>query len=71
MEIKVEPVKCKDLKPGDLFSIANQDEWDSNLEWSLSIGEKVYIRTNIPCPEDQRESEIYRVTIITLTFDIN
>jgi len=62
MKIIVTKVKGKDLKSGDLFTTANQEYWDNRSP--LALGEKVYIRTDMPCPENQKEEEIYRVDII-------
>ncbi len=63
MRITATAVKAKDLKPGDLFNrFCPQSYWD-NLK-QASLGEKVYIRTNTPVPdEEQGEVEVYRITI--------
>ena len=66
MVIKVENITGKDLQPGDLFSIVNEVWWESvnNRDTDPTpIGEMVYIRTNAPCPEDQRNDELVRLTI--------
>jgi len=47
MKINCTPIKGKDLKPGDLFSTVGSIYWD-NIKENKSIGEKVYIRTEIP-----------------------
>lgn len=61
MKILAKPVKGKDLKPGDLFSTANQLYWDNrNPE---SIGEKVFIRTDTPLTPEQAQEEICRIEI--------
>ena len=62
MKIYSKAVLCKDLKPGDLFSTAHQAYWDL-MDTTQAIGEKIYIRTNVPCPQDQAEHEIQRITI--------
>jgi len=62
MKIKAIKVEASELKAGDLFSTANQTYWD-NIKANLSIGEKVYIRTETPCPQDQEDDEIYKVVI--------
>jgi len=62
MKIIAEPVKGKDLEPGDLFSTADQFYWDNRPK--ESIGEKVYIRTETPLTPEQGEEDIYRITII-------
>ena len=61
MKIKAVPVKGKDLKPGDLFSTANQFYWDHRDQ--DSIGEKVYIRTDKSLSPDQEEEDIFRISI--------
>lgn len=64
MRVQVEEVRAEDLEPGDLFSTAGRAYWDSRDAWFLGyIGEKVYIRTNAPCPEDQADHKVYRVTV--------
>ena len=60
MRIIATEIKGKDLKPGELFSTANQFYWDNRLQ---SIGEKVYIRTDSHLPLDQEEEDTYRITI--------
>lgn len=64
MKIKATKIFGEDLKAGDLFSTANQTYWN-NIKNNLSIGEKVYIRTDEPCPKGQEKEEIYRITIET------
>jgi hypothetical protein len=56
------PCKGRDLQPGDLFSTGDQTYWNSYDP--LSVGQKVYIRTQAPSDlfEDADE-EIYRITI--------
>ncbi len=44
------PVKAEDVKPGQLFSSAGPEYWDNPNPGS--IGEKVYIRTDAPCPKN-------------------
>lgn len=58
---KAEKVKGKDLKPGEAFSTACPDYWEKR-KWQ-SLGEKVYLRTNSPCPEKEADQEIYRITV--------
>ena len=62
MKIKAEKIKAKDLKPGDLFSTEGQGYWDT-IDNNLSVGERVYIRTNSPTPLGQGDDEVYRITI--------
>lgn len=61
MRIFATPVKCGELKPGDLFSTAGQWYWDTYDP--DTVGQRVYIRTDKPCPPDQAEGTIYRVRI--------
>src|ERR1017187_4406577 len=59
--------KCKgrDLTPGDLFSTADQAYW-SSIERQQSVGERVYIRTDMPADQFlDADEEIYRITINT------
>lgn len=63
MKIKATKTTGKKLNPGDLFSAADQTYWD-NVATNQSIGEKVYIRTNTPCPKTEEDAEIYRIEII-------
>lgn len=64
LRIEANKVKGADLNAGDLFSTANQDYWDKvNRNDEKTIGEKVYIRTSEPCPENQKHQEIYRLTV--------
>lgn len=62
MTIIATKVLGKELKAGDLFSTANQTYWN-NIKNNYSIGEKVYIRTEEPCPRDQEDEEIYKIEI--------
>lgn len=65
MTITSLPIKAKDLKPGDLFSNVGPLYWKQVQNNILgSIGEKVYIRTMEPCPDDQAEDEVYLITIL-------
>lgn len=64
MKITATKVKAKELEPGDLFSTAGQYYWDHSANIAAgSVGEKVYIRTEMPARPDQEEEEIYRITI--------
>jgi hypothetical protein len=64
MKVFAEPVKGKDLQPGDLFSNVGQLYWTWALRRTNSIGEKCYIRTDTPLPEDQLKEEVYRLTVV-------
>ena len=67
MNIIATKVKGKDLKAGDLFSTVGQVYWDASAKAVRTdpsrIGEKVYIRTNSPCPKDQENVKIHRIEI--------
>jgi len=60
--VRATPIKARDLKPGDLFSTAGPDYWDTALN-DLSVGERVYIRTNAPTPPEQADIDVYLITI--------
>lgn len=62
MNIRALPSKAKHLRPGDLFSTADQSYWDGHAE-RKSIGERVYIRTEEPCPDDQAEERVYLILV--------
>lgn len=65
MKFKVTELKGKELKPGDLFSTIGKLYWsEKNIMQHLSIGEKVYIRTDNPLPKDQLEEKIYKIEVI-------
>jgi hypothetical protein len=62
MKIKAIPVRAEDLKPGELFSTAGPEYWDS-IDDRESLGERAYIRTNTPCPADQKFVMVSRLEI--------
>jgi len=51
----------RELQPGDLFSTVGSQYWDEPS--LLSVGEKVYIRTEVPAQADELEVIIYRIRI--------
>jgi hypothetical protein len=53
-----------EIEAGELFSIASQLEWDEFSKDEEAIGQKVFIRTNSPCPPDQANDIVYRITVI-------
>jgi len=61
MKIKAIKIKCKDLKAGDLFSTAGSEYWDNFNP--LSIGERVFIRTEVDGPKEELEDDIYKIEI--------
>lgn len=71
VRILAEPIIAKDLKPGDLFSMAGPEHWGvfdrdiPNFSGLLPVGEKVYIRTNAPVENaPDGDAIVYRITII-------
>lgn len=62
LRIKATPTRGGDLKPGDLFSTAGPKYWGL-IDKNGSIGERVYIRTEAPCPQGEESEEIYRIEI--------
>jgi len=64
MEFITTKIKGKDLRPGDLFSTMGELYWNkNNINLHISLGERVYIRTETPCPKDQKDVEIYKIEI--------
>lgn len=67
MRIVADSCVAHELKSGQLFSTADQEEFDVDLirirEGEPVVGIKVYIRTETPCPEDQAMDRVYRVRI--------
>lgn len=61
-KVQAEEILGKDLQPGDLFSTGGPDYWDTAMDRG-SLGERVYVRTNAPCPSDQANEPVYRITI--------
>lgn len=62
MKVVATPIKAKDLKPGDLFSIAGPNYW-RNIDKLKIIGEKVYIRTNNVEISGQEDVDLFCITI--------
>ena len=63
LKIIATPIKGRDLKPGDLFSTADQDYWDRH-HLNYSVGERVYIRTDAPADLfDDRDETVYKIKI--------
>ncbi len=68
MRIGAKRVGAQDLKPGDLFSLAPTQYWDSKEREQRdppAVGEIVYIRTNAPSPPEDEEVEVTLITIHT------
>lgn len=56
-------IRAKDLQPGDLFTIAPQEYWDSAMD-HRGVGEQVYIRTNMSADiADDTDRLVYKVVI--------
>jgi len=62
--IRAIPIKVQDLEPGDLFSSLGQQYWGT-VDLNLSLGEKLYIRTNSPPPlrKDIQEKQLFKIEI--------
>lgn len=64
MKVTATPVKAKELRPGELFSMASQGYWDKRIaDHADAIGEKVFIRTECPEPASQAEDMVNRIEI--------
>lgn len=70
MKIHAEPMKAKDLRPGDLFSMIGPGGrlyWsENNMEIHAEmgvVGEKVYIRLDSPCPPEDAQVDVVRLTV--------
>lgn len=63
LEIIAEPCKGHELKPGELWSTHGPEYWD-NVRNQFSIGEKVYIRTEMPAGAD-RARRVFRIRVCT------
>lgn len=62
LKIKATRMKGKDLKTGDLFSTGSQFYWDHRDP--KAVGEKVYLRTDVPCPPEQEEETVFKIEVI-------
>ncbi len=63
VRIHAEAIAAKELRPGDLFSIAGPEYWD-DFPYKQGVGERVYIRTctsavGLPDADDT----VYRITV--------
>ncbi len=61
--IKATPIIARELKCGDLFSIAGPEYWDLFPRLG-SIGEQAYIRTDAPPDADDARMTLYKLDII-------
>lgn len=63
MRVEAIAVVGYELKPGDLFSTVGPEYW-SNFDLTRSVGERCYIRTNMPSDLFPDAGEIvYKLTI--------
>ena len=73
IRIEAKTVKGRDLKPGDLFSMAPTEYWEDANRLTLevedgpdipgTVGEKVFIRTNNPVSPGEEDMDITLVEI--------
>ena len=54
------PIKAKDIQPWQSFSSAGPEYWDKPNPGS--VGEKVYIRTDAPCPKSDEDVTAFLIT---------
>ena len=64
VKITATPTTGRNLKPGDLFSTCGTEYWAS-IDSRLTIGERVYIRTNTPVDATPDSDEL--IYLITMT----
>jgi hypothetical protein len=63
VNIKTNKIIAKDLQPGDIFSTAGPEYWQSAL-MKASIGELVYIRTFVSALNaDDHDIAVYKIEI--------
>jgi hypothetical protein len=63
MRIECIETTGKNLEAGDLFSTAGSEYWDY-IDLNGSIGERVYVRTNVPCTiANDSDVKIYKLII--------
>lgn len=67
--MRVEAKQCLlgELKDGELYSPANQRDWDMILDppiHSVVVGHRLFLRSNDVCPEEDAMLTVYRLTII-------
>lgn len=62
MRIFAEETTGGELAPGELFSTAGPQYWDHAGEKG-SLGERVYIRTEVPTPDTEAQAVVYRITV--------
>lgn len=52
---------CDQVRPGEVFSTGGPEYWE-HLD-PRAIGEKVYIRTNAPCPPHDVGQPIFTIEV--------
>jgi hypothetical protein len=63
IRIKATPTIASELVPGDLFSTAGPNYWNT-FSHITSVGELVYIRTEAPADgADDSETTVYKIEI--------
>jgi hypothetical protein len=63
LKYKVTTCKGKDLKPGELFTTAGQEYWD-RVSTTSSIGEKVFVRTDAPVPNEfEANADVFKLEV--------
>lgn len=60
---KATETTCEKVKPGQAFSADGPEYWDRPNPGS--IGEKVYLRTDAPCPPNDVGRAIYVIEVET------
>ena len=56
-------VRGADLQPGDLFSTAGPGYWEAAMNSNFA-GQRAQIRTNAPCPPEERNAPVYKLTVL-------
>lgn len=62
LRITATEVRAAELQPGDLFSTAGPEYWTARRPPG-AVGEKVYIRTEAPCPRGEENEVVFRLDI--------
>ena len=63
MRVVAKKTTAKDLRPGDLFSTGGPDYWAEVASRPGVIGERVYVRTDQPCPAGEENEVVYRLVV--------
>ena len=64
MKIIAKEMKCEELQAGDLFSKVGQGYWDNyGYQDPFSVQQKIYLRTEGPCPPGDVGKTIYLISI--------